>query len=163
MAELKMGKIDDFIDLCFLTNQQLDRLLGRAIYKGGKVMGNAVGKAVKNIPVDTGSHHHRKRTGITPAQKQGLMDSYGIARIKRGKLGLNVKLGFDGYNDVITKRWPKGQPNAMIARAINSGTSFMRKTAFMDTTVQANESATLDAIEKEFDKQVDRLFNRDKL
>ena len=163
MAELKNDKVDTFIELCTITNRQLDRLLGRSIYKGGKLLGNAVGKAVKTIPVDSRRHHGSRRNGLTQAQKDGLMESYGIARIKRGKYGLNVKLGFDGYNDVITKKYPKGQPNAMIARSINSGTSFLRKTPFMDNTVAQYEQATIKAIEEEFDKKVDKLFNKDKM
>lgn len=163
MAELSLERIDDFIETCIFTDRELNRVLGRSIYKGGKVMGNAVGKVIKKLPVDDRKDRSHRRSSITTKQKDGLDKSFGIARIKRGKHGLNVKIGFDGYNDVITKRWPKGQPNAMIARALNSGTSFLRKNPFMDATVMQNEQATLDAIEKEFDKQVDKLFNRDKL
>ena len=45
--------------------------------------------------------------------------------------GLNTKIGFDGYNDVKTKKYPNGQPNMMIARSINAGTSFRRPYPFV--------------------------------
>lgn len=83
----------------------------------------------------------------------------GIARIRENSTGWNVKVGFDGYNKIVTKRWPKGQPNAMIARSINSGTSFMIKYPFMDQTVRANEARVVDRIEEEFSKELEKVWD----
>jgi hypothetical protein len=45
-----------------------------------------------------------------------------------------------GYNNVITKKYPKGQPNNMIARSCESGSSSMIKQPFMRTAVNASRS-----------------------
>ena len=50
---------------------------------------------------------------------------------------INTKLGFDGYNKQITKKYPKGQPNAMIARTFESGNSFTQKIPFIAPAVRA--------------------------
>lgn len=160
MASWKSEGIDEFVNLCIFTDRQLANLIKRAIGKGGEVMGDAIGSVVRGLPVDDSSHHHSRRTSITSRQKDGLVESYGIARVREKRWGWNVKIGFDGYNDIVTKRWPKGQPNAMVARSLNSGTSFLQKNPFMDTTVAANEAATVEAIEQEFDKRLDRLWNK---
>jgi len=163
MARLSDDRVEAFINLCIFTDKELSNIIKRSIFKGGKLMGNAVGRAVASLPVDDSDHHHGRRKSITSRQKLGLIKSYGIARVRETRYGWNVKLGFDGYNDIITPKYPKGQPNAMIARALNSGTSFMEKYPFMDSTVNANKDATVDAIEKEFDKRVDKIWNRDKI
>lgn len=163
MASLKDDRVEAFINLCIFTDKELSNIIKRSIFKGGKVMGDAVGKAVARLPVDDSDHHHGKRRSITPRQKLGLQKSFGIARVRETRFGWNVKVGFDGYNDIVTKKYPNGQPNAMIARSLNSGTSFMNKYPFMDMTVNAYKDATVDAIEKEFDKRVDKIWNRDRL
>ena len=163
MAKIEKEKVEAFINLCIFTDKELSRIIKSSIFKGGKVMGDAVGKAVKKIPVDDGDHHHGRRKGITSRQKLGLEKSFGIAKVRETRWGWNVKIGFDGYNDIVTAKYPKGQPNAMIARSLNSCTSFLIKYPFMDMTVQAYTDATVNAIEKEFDKRVDKIWNRDKV
>jgi hypothetical protein len=53
----------------------------------------------------------------------------------------SVKLGFDGYNDVVTDKYPSGQPNQLIARAIESGTSWLQPCHFMSKAQNANKAA----------------------
>lgn len=168
MASWEMQGIDEFVNLCTFTEKQIDNVIGKSIHPGAKIMADAVKRAVENLPVDdsymffgTGYQHMRK--SITSRQKKGLIESLGLAKIRKDRFGYNVKLGFDGYNDIVSERWKKGQPNAMIARSLNSGTSFMQKIPFMDSTVASYELTTVQAIAKEFDIQLDKLWNRDKV
>ena len=163
MASFESQGLDDFINLAIFTDRQINSVIGRSIHPGARLMANAVKKAMKDIPVDDGSHHHGKRRGISTIQKEDLDKSFGIAKIRKTRHGWDVKLGFDGYNRIVTKKYPKGQPNAMIARSINSGTSFMRSYPFMDMTVEANEEATVQKISDQFDKELDKIWNRAKL
>lgn len=159
MASFESEGMDEFIHLCQVTDRRLKSVIGRSIHPGAKIMANAIKQAVNGIPVDDNKSHKRKRQGITSIQKAGLVESMGIARIRENSTGWNVKVGFDGYNKVVTKRWPKGQPNAMIARSINSGTSFMIKYPFMDQTVRANEARVVDRIEEEFSKELEKVWD----
>lgn len=112
-----------------------EEMCKRAIYDGGKVVGNEMKRQIKTIPVVSdhpGSHREEKYTGATQAQIDGLVESMGLAPIQYYGRGLNTKIGFDGYNSIKTKKYPKGQPNMMIARSINSGTSFRNKFPFVE-------------------------------
>lgn len=161
MASFESQGLDDFINLAVFTERQINSVIGRSIHPGARLMANAVKTAVQKIPVDDRkSHHGSRRQGITSVQKQGLIESFGIAKIRKTRYGWDVKIGFDGYNSIVTKKYPKGQPNAMIARSINSGTSFMKAYPFMDTTVKANEEATVQKISDQFDKELDKIWNR---
>lgn len=76
----------------------------------------------------------------------------GLAPLKKKQDGWDVKLGFDGYNDIKSSKWKKGQPNAMVARAVNKGTSYMVAQPYMDRTIVATEYKADKAIEEEFIK-----------
>ena len=66
----------------------------------------------------------------------------------------HVKIGFDGYNDVKTRKYPKGQPNAMIARVTESGSSYREKTPFIRTAVQSSEKAAVEAAKEKIDNGI---------
>ena len=51
----------------------------------------------------------------------------GISPIKHDGDYINAKVGFDGYGSIPTKKYPKGVPNQLVARSVNSGTSFLKK------------------------------------
>jgi hypothetical protein len=63
-----------------------------------------------------------------------------------------VKLGFAGYNSTITDKYPNGQPNSMIARSLQSGTSFRARIPFVDNAVSAKKSACEQKMIETFDK-----------
>ncbi len=163
--------LEDFINLCIFTDAQLTKVIGRSIHPGAKIMANAIKQSINGIQVDDskGSHHYkdedgkthnRYRTGPTTEQKQALIESFGIAAIKRTRYGWNVKAGWDGYNNIVTEKYPKGQPNAMIARSVNTGSSFMLPQHFLDRAVQGAEATTVQAIADQFDIELDKIWNK---
>ena len=70
---------------------------------------------------------------------------------------INVKLGFDGYNSVKTKKYPKGQPNALIARVTESGSSYRTKTPFIRPAVRATKKAAEQAGQAKIDERIAAL------
>ena len=90
----------------------------------------------------------------------GLIQSLGITRMKEKDGFLNVKIGFDGYNKVKTARWPKGQPNTMVARAAESGTTWLQKSPFVRTGVRNSKKAALDAMKKTVDETTANIMEQ---
>lgn len=87
------------------------------------------------------------------------MDSLGIASLQDDGTGyLNVKIGFDGYNDIVTQRWPRGQPNQMVARAVESGTTWMQKNDFVRRAVRASRKRAIEAMKKTVDKGIKKIM-----
>ena len=168
MAEFTNEGIQEFVDLCIFTDRQLDRVIGRSIYPGGRLVANAVKKAIEGIHTDDhlfkfAAKYDRLRTGPTKREKAWIAKSFGIAEIRRNIHGWNLKLGFDGYSDIQTTN-PKIKmgvlPNALIARSVNSGTSFMAAQPFMDISVRQNTQACEKAIEEQFDKEIAKIWER---
>lgn len=137
MVKVHIGfkNLDRLVSQLEELSDKAEDMCKRAIYDGGAIVGNEMKKQIKNIP--TVQDHVRGKPdkqiiGGTNDQIDGLIESMGLAPIQYYGGTLNTKIGFDGYNNVKTKKYPKGQPNMMIARSINAGTSFRRKYPFVE-------------------------------
>ena len=67
-------------------------------------------------------------------------------------------MGFDGYNEVKTRKYPNGQPNALMARSIESGSSARDKYPFIRPAVQATRKQAIAAAEAKLDKKINDIF-----
>ena len=129
--------------------------IGRAIYEGAKEIADEVKSEIENIPVDNRIVKDGQMLyGISELQKAGLRDGFGVAKMKNDGGFYNVKLGFAGYNAVKTKSFPNGQPNSMIARSVNSGTSFRQRYPFVDNAVKKKKDACEQKMVETFDKEL---------
>ena len=105
MATMEWVGLEDFIRACQETDKTIEKIVGRSIYPGAREMGGAIKRAVDSLPVmvtTTNFSHRLRQRELYPLQKQGLKDSLGIARMKATPSGLDVKLGFDGYNSQVS-------------------------------------------------------------
>ena len=71
---------------------------------------------------------------------------------------MNVKIGFDGYNRVITKKWPLGQPNQMVARSVESGTTWMKKNPFVKRGASKSRRKALEMMRKSVQKSIEKIM-----
>lgn len=144
MARMTVGAgMDRYIQQ--LTNLEFKspHIAGKAVYEGAKIVADAIKAEIESLPVEESRHHDEddKTNGVTRAQKDGLRDGFGIATMRQEGSFYNVKAGFHGYNSVKTKKYPEGQPNAMIARSVESGTSFRKKNPFVARAVRKSRNA----------------------
>lgn len=134
-VEIGFKEVDNLVRQLEELADKSEEMCKRAIYEGGDVVGDEMKRLIKGIPTvedfKQGSSE-RQIVGGTKDQIDGLIESMGLAPIQYYGHGLNTKIGFDGYNDVKTKKYPNGQPNMMIARSINAGTSFRRAYPFVE-------------------------------
>ena len=100
-------------------------------------------------------------TGPNQYQKKGLEDSFGIAPIRNDNGFVNVKLGFDGYNGLKTKRWPNGQPNQMIARSVERGTSWMKANPFMKRALRKARKQAQEAMASRLQSEIQKIMNKE--
>lgn len=125
----------------------------RAVYEGAGVVADAVRQNIESIPIDNRvSRKGEMLTGITEEQKDGLREGFGISSMLNEKGYVNVKIGFDGYNSMETNSYPAGQPNSIIARSVNSGTSFRQRIPFVDSAVSAKRAECEQKMQEVFDK-----------
>lgn len=144
-------------------NKNSMSITGKAIYQGAKVIADEVKKNLNNTTtISNGQALQAWRKGVravlTDSQKKNLIESFGVSKSQNDNGFINVKVGFDGYNDTVTKRWPKGQPNAMIARSLESGSSTFDKQPFVRPAVKAKEKQAIKEMEKVFDEEINKIM-----
>ena len=154
MATLKTIGFDEYVDGLENIYEQSEKTVGKMIYEGAGTVADAVRASIASIPsreiyeTSGGSRHQR---GITDVERKGLSDTLGISRVRNDNGFINVRIGFDGYNDHVTANYPKGHPNSMVARSIESGTSWLDKTPFIAPAVAASRNKAEQVMEEIFD------------
>ena len=156
MANWKFQGLDEYLRQLERIQGSSDQAIGKAIYEGAGVVAKACARAIKGLPV---INQYNSEGGITSVQKAGLIEGFGISHAQTDGFYRNVKLGFDGYNGQKTKKFPNGQPNSMIARSINSGTSWRRKNPFMDKATASSKSACEATMKRVIDAEIQKVVN----
>lgn len=155
MASWKFEGLDEYLRQLERLQGSSDQAIGKAIYEGAGVVARACAAAIKALPV---SNQHDSN-GITSVQKAGLIEGFGISHAQTDGYYRNVKLGFDGYNGQKTHKYPNGQPNSMIARSINSGSSYRRKNPFMDKATASSKSACEATMKRVIENEIQNVVH----
>ena len=158
MATFKFEGVDKLVQQYEKLAADTTEIIGQAVYKGAGVVMKNVVAAVDGLTTDDhfGTAEH-PTSGPSTIQKAGLKHSLGIAPMRNDNGFMNVKIGFDGYNRVKTKRWPQGQPNILVARSVESGTSWMQKQPFMRKAEQASKAPCEAAMAEVVDRAIQKV------
>ena len=152
------GEIDEYIHKLDQMHANTEEMIGRSIFPGAAIVTDAIRAGIEGIP-EAPSHYARgMKTGLTASQKAGLLDGLGIAVMRNDGGFLNVKVGMDGYNSTVTKRWPKGQPNALIIRALESGTSFQVRQPVIAPAIRSSRNAAIQKMKEQFDEETRKVM-----
>ena len=160
MATIRFSKLRDYELMLGKIGDASKDICGAAIYEGAKIIADEVKANLESLKTvsDVDAIMAAKKeeaTYLTIRAKIGLMKSFGVTPMQRDRDGIyNVKLGFDGYNDVKTKKWPKGQPNQLIARACESGSSAMIKQPFFREAVQKTKKKAESRMAEVLDEKI---------
>ena len=155
MAKLKMQGLEKYEQQLLKLKDISREAIGQAIYDGAGIVADQVMANIQSLPVDErGYTKEGTLHGVTSLQKAGLAEGFGIAKLQDEGGYAHVKLGFNGYNGVKSKKYPNGQPNSMIARSVNSGTSFSQRIPFVDNAVRQKKSACEEKMKETFDQEL---------
>lgn len=159
MAKFTVGKgLDNYIAYLQKINLASEDMVGEAVYAMAKVVADKVRANIEALPaVSNAANIATYKQGVSrlsEPEKQGLLEGFGVSAMQNDDGYMNVKLGFDGYNKVKTKKYPNGQPNALIARVTNSGSSYRQKTRFVDKAVAATRKPAEEAGQAKIDEKI---------
>ena len=160
MATIRFSKLRDYELMLGKIGDASKDICGAAIYEGAKIIADEVKANLESLKTvsDADAIQAAKKeeaTYLTIREKKGLIKSFGVTPMSQDGDGIyNVKLGFDGYNDVKTKKWPKGQPNQLIARACESGSSAMIKQPFFREAVQKTKKKAESRMAEVLDEKI---------
>lgn len=153
---MKAEGLDEISKMLQDLGDNAREIAAAGLYKGAGVVADAFSNAVKSIQTEDFRYVKNGETRLaSPAEKAALEGRTGIAHFKGSAAEIDTLIGFKnaGYADVAGKR----KPVAVIARSINSGTSFMEKQpVFRRAASKAKKEATT-AIVDEIEKKIKEL------
>lgn len=161
MARITFPGLNDYELMLSRLSKNTEDIAGRTIYTGAGIVADEIKAGIQSLPIVTGygTAENPLPGGVTSAQKQGLLDGLGIAPMQDDGGFLNVKIGFDGYNRTKTKDYPNGQPNQLVARGVESGTSWKQKRPFVRPAITRSRKRAEAAMAEVLDKEIEKIMD----
>lgn len=139
MARITLKGTDELVLRLSRLESGADEIAKKAIYKGAGIMADQVKRNLESNLSGSDSS-----TGE-------LLDCLGITSMKEDSEGnWNAKIGFDGYDG-------NGVPNALKARAMESGTSKQQKKPFVRPAISQAKERAKQAMQAVIEEEIERL------
>ena len=161
MATLKFRGLEEYELRLSRLGKEVEHIAGEAIYEGASIVADAVKTNIKALPIITGygTPGNSLPGGVTVVQKAGLIEGFGISPMQNDGGYFNVKLGFDGYNRTKTEKYPQGQPNQLVARGVESGTSWKQAHPFVKPAVAKSRKQAEKAMADKLDEEIEKIMD----
>ena len=159
MAKITFPGLNDYELMISKLSKGVDDIAGKAIYAGAGIVADAIKENIKDLPIvrGYGTKENPLPGGVTAPQKAGLINGLGISPMQSDAGYLNVKIGFDGYNATKTEKYPQGQPNQLVARGVESGTSWKQKKPFIRQAINASKSRAEAEMARILDQEIEKI------
>ena len=159
MARFQFKGLKEYAEYLQRIGANSKEICGAGVYAMGEVVTDQIRANLDALPTVTESealaaYRKKQKTGLTSAQKKGLQEGLGVSPMENDNGYWNVKVGFDGYNKVKTRKYPNGQPNVMIARATESGSSVREKMPFVRPAVSTSQRSAIEIAKKVIDEEI---------
>ena len=132
-------------------------LVKRAVYDGAAVVANEVRASIEALPSTDRNPPKGEPLGVLDYEKDGLLEGLGLSGMKNDDGFIYTHVGFEGYNRLKSKKYPKGHPNSMIARSIESGSSVRAKHPFMRKALQNAKQKAINAMAARLDEDISNI------
>jgi len=129
-----------------------------ALYEGAGVVADAISAGARSVSTSPFKYAKGWQRQPSPEEKAALVSAgaAGIAKFQKTGNSVNTSVGYNksGYANVNGKQ----KPVAVIANAINSGTSFMKKQPFIRKAVSSSQGKATSAIESKISELVEKVI-----
>lgn len=165
MARINFEGIDEYAKALETMYKNSDEIVKKAVYQGAAVVANEIKEGLKGLPIQEGKNglppvgtSENPLIGVSRRQKADLIEGFGLAPMENDNGYIQTKAGMNGYGSVKTKKYPKGVPNAVLMRSIESGASFRKKhPVFRPATNQARIKAQ-QAMDRSISQSMKEIF-----
>lgn len=151
MATWKFRGLDTYIAQLERISDKAEASIKMAVYDGAAVVADNIKTALRTIPVqDEYVPKGEKRNGITPEEKESLINGFGLAKMQNSNGMINTKAGFRGKNS-------SGVNNATVARQVESGTSWLEKHPVIRQATNQSKKKAEKAMQETLESEIRRL------
>ena len=128
----------------------------KAIEKGSNVVADRTRDELQNLKTDDRRFVVGKRDSIRTVQKNALLRGFGITPVqyKEKKNSIDRKTGVDRAVNKL------GEPNVVVARRLENGTSYMGKNPVFTRASRKARKKALQEMESSLNDSIEKLWNR---
>lgn len=146
--------IDEYIArLERITNPYTaEEMIEKAVEDASKIVDQQTLKELQALPVDNRQYVDGKRDGILQVQKDALIKSFGTSPIENKNDFINDKTGVDRSVNKLK------QPQVVIARRLENGTSYMKKNPVFSRASRKARKPCLEEMQNSLDKSYKALM-----
>lgn len=152
----KADGLDELSKMLQGVGDSAAEIAAAGLYAGAGVAADAMTAAVNSIATDEFRYAPNGQTRLpSPEEKAALEGKTGIARFNGTATEIDTLVGFNhaGYATIGGKR----KPVIVIARSINSGTSFMKKQPVFRRAVSKAKTSATQAVVEAAEKKIKEL------
>lgn len=159
MAKLEFTGLDSYIAELERLRTSAEGITKKALYEGVAIVADDMRDAVEALPTDERwGTQGKPSNGIRKGQKEALASGLGVAPFQSEGDRIDTLVGFSGYSNYKTPKYPDGQPLALIARVAESGTSFSKKTPFVRKAVRKAKPKAEAKIKEVFESEIEKTM-----
>lgn len=150
---MKTNGTDELIKMLSTLGSQAPDIAAQALYEGADVVADAYSKAVDQIRTAKRRHNEPGGRLPTPEEKESLRAT-GIARFNKDADGVDTMVGVaEGYTDIHGRK----KAIKLLARSVNSGTSFMKKQPVFRRASTTSRAAAQRAMVEKADELINQI------
>ena len=146
MPKTEVDGMEAFSGLLTELTSNSTGLIKRGLYEANKPLYAEVKRGLDALP--TGKKE------LDEVQKEGLLKSLYGSEFQEKDGEIYFVISVTGYNDKKTKSYPKGQPNIMLLRSLERGTSYLHKHPVMRKSLNAAKGRAIEAMQKTISKDI---------
>ena len=164
MARIKFSGLEEYELRLAHLSERTPEIAGRAIYEGAAIVTDAIRANIQGLHAVSDkaglfAYKEKKPAPLTETAKRGLLDGLGVTPMQDDGGYYNVKVGFDGYNDLKTRKYPKGQPNQLVARGLEFGSTIAQKRPFVRPAINATRKLAEAKMAEVLDEETKKLMD----
>lgn len=148
MATIKWEGLDEFLAEMKALENDAGKICNMALYDGAKVLHMELQSEISGLKE------------LNAKQRAGLHKGCGVAKFWEERGNTVTRVGFDGYNEIKTKRWPNGQPNVMVARSLIRGTSWLPANRFTTRAVKKAREKAIEAMRRKVEDEINQRIKK---
>lgn len=154
MAKMQIKGLDEYALKLSKLGQQEGVIAKKAVYGGAKIVADEI---KRRLIANLNDPSSAAKSGTSAFKSQSydptgdLLESFGVSPIRVfADMNTSTKLGFDGYDK-------NGVPNQLKARAMESGTSTIKKRPFVRPAVNATKKKAQVKMGEVIDEEIRKI------
>lgn len=136
-----------------------------ALRRGASLLADAVREKIKatHVTKDKLLMPGQRLTGFQREREaKQVAGSFGITETRSTEAGMDVKVGYAGYSDFSTERYPRGIPILMIAASTEVGSQVRKAKPFWRKLVTRMKPTVIDRMQQSIDDDLATLLPENK-